>query len=162
MSQLERTARFVAPLPEDRRPIVPGARGQSPIAEVLPPADLPALLPTATSHVELRTGYTDRAKGFQLATVPVALAFGVGVLVVAVVGFSVPAFSVAALALFWVAFLAWWLVGWAIHHLISPDGAALLGAILQYRYLRHEQRERLRRYGLARAKHDGLQKGGER
>lgn len=152
MTQLERTARFVAPLPEDRRPIV----------EVLPPADLPVLLPTATSHVELRTDYTDRAKGFQLATVPVALAFGVGVLVVAVVGFSVPAFSVAALALFWVAFLAWWLVGWAIHHLISPDGAALLGAILQYRYLRHEQRERLRRYGLARAKHDGLQKGGER
>ena len=138
MTQLERTSRFVAPLPEDRRPIV----------EVLPPADLPALLPTATSHVELRTGYTDRAKGFQLATVPVALAFGVGALVVAVVGFSVPVFSVAALALFWVAFLAWWLVGWAIHHVISPDGAALLGAVLQYRYLRHEQRERLRRYGL--------------
>lgn len=144
MTQLERTARFVAPLPEDRRPVV----------EVLPPADLPALLPTATSHVELRTGYTDRAKGFQLATVPVALAFGVGVLVVAMVGFSVPAFSVAALTVFWVAFLAWWLVGWAIHHVVSPDGAALLGAVLQYRYLRHEQRERLRRYG--------LQKGGDR
>lgn len=144
MTQLERTTRFVAPLPEDRRPVV----------EVLPPADVPALLPTATSHVELRTGYTDRAKGFQLATVPVALAFGVGVLVVAMVGFSVPAFSVAALTVFWVAFLAWWLVGWAIHHVVSPDGAALLGAVLQYRYLRHEQRERLRRYG--------LQKGGDR
>ena len=110
--------------------------------EAAPMAPMP---PTATTAVELRTTYTDRARGFQLATVPVAAAFGVGALVVAVAGYSVPVVSVTALVTFWVAFLAWWLVGWAIHHIASPDGVALLTAILGYRYLRHEQRERLSR-----------------
>lgn len=134
--------RFVPALPEDRRPVI----------EVLPPEDVPQLLPTATASVELRTTYEDRARGFQVATLPVAAAFGVGALVVAIVGFSVPVVSVAALSVFWLGFLAWWLIGWIVHHVASPDGAALLGALLQYRYLRHEQKERLRRYG--------VQKGG--
>jgi hypothetical protein len=108
----------------------------------------PPMLPTAQMAVELRTTYTDRAKGFQLATLPIAVAFGVGVLVVAVVGYSVPVVSIAALATFWLAFLAWWLVGWAIHHIASPDGIALLQAVLMYRYVRHEQRERLKRYNI--------------
>jgi hypothetical protein len=80
-----------------------------------------------------------------MATVPVALAFGVGALIVALVGWSIPAFSLAALGVFWVGFLVWWLIGWAIHHLTSPDGVALFGALLGYRYLRHEQRARLAR-----------------
>ena len=123
----------------------PGPRPSPPTVsvEAAPLAPMPA--PGATSHVELRTTYTDRARGFQLATVPVALAFGVGALIVALVGWSIPMFSLAALGVFWVAFLAWWLIGWAIHHIASPDGVALLSAILGYRYLRHEQRERLGR-----------------
>jgi ABC-type antimicrobial peptide transport system permease subunit len=108
------------------------------------------MLPTAQTIVELRTTYTDRAKGFQLATLPISIAFGVGVLVVAIVGYSVPVMSIAALATFWLAFLAWWLVGWGIHNVASPDGVALLQALLMYKYVRNEQRERIRRYGLNR------------
>lgn len=136
--QVERGRTYVQALDEDRRPVV----------EVLRPGDVPPMLPTATTGVELRTTYTDRSKGFQVATVPVAVAFGLGALVVAIVGYSVPAVSIAALAVFWLGFLAWWVMGWAIHHIVSPDGLALLQALLGYRYLRHEQRERLRRYGL--------------
>jgi ABC-type antimicrobial peptide transport system permease subunit len=108
------------------------------------------MLPTAQTIVELRTTYTDRAKGFQLATLPISIAFGVGVLVVAIVGWSVPVFSLGALAVFWLAFLGWWLVGWGIHNVASPDGVALLQALLMYKYVRNEQRERIRRYGLNR------------
>lgn len=129
----------------DRAPnfVDPGPR-PAPVVYVEGRAEqLPA--PVATSHVELRTTYTDRARGFQVATVPVALCFGIGGLMVAVAGYSVPILSVTALVTFWLGFLAWWLIGWAIHHIVSPDGAALLSALLGYRYLRHEQRERLGR-----------------
>ena len=124
-------------------------RTQHPLAvEYLPPAaeQLPMMPMTAQTVVELHTDYTDRAKGFQLATVPIAIAFGVGALVVAAVGFSVPVFSIAALGVFWIAFLAWWLVGWSIHHVASPDGIALVQALLSYRLIRHAMKERQRRY----------------
>ncbi len=119
-----------------------------PRVEILPRTDLAPMLPVAQTSVELHTNYVDRAKGFQLATLPISIAFGVGVLVVAIVGFAVPVVSVAALAVFWLAFLGWWLLGWAIHHLASPDGVALLQAILMYRIIRHDQKERVKRYGI--------------
>jgi membrane protein implicated in regulation of membrane protease activity len=105
------------------------------------------MLPIAQTSVELHTTYTDRAKSFQLATLPIAAAFGLGALIVAVLGYSVPVVSIGALAVFWLAFLAWWLLGWTIHNIASPDGIALVQALLMYRYVRHEQRERIRRYG---------------
>jgi hypothetical protein len=104
------------------------------------------MLPTAHTSVELHTSYTDRARGFQLATLPISIAFGVGALVVAVVGYSVPVISIGALAVFWLAFFGWWLIGWTIHHIASPDGIALVQALLAYRFLRAEQKERIRRY----------------
>ncbi len=126
---------FVEPGPPPR---------QSPVVRV-EPQQLTAPPTVATTSVEVRATYTDRARGFQLATVPVAVAFGGGVLLVAAIGWSVPVFSVAALAVFWCAFLAWWLVGWTVHHVVSPDGIALIQALLGYRYVRHEQRARLAR-----------------
>lgn len=124
--------------------VEPGA--PSPRVEIVH-AEFPPMLPVAQTSVELRTTYTDRAKGFQLATLPISIAFGVGALVVAIVGFAVPVVSIAALAVFWLAFLGWWLAGWLIHHAASPDGIALLQALLMYRYIRHEQKERHDRYG---------------
>ena len=124
---------FVAPLPRTR-------------VEILPPDNIAPMLPTAQTSVTLHTTYLDRSKGFQLATLPIAVAFGGGALVVAIVGYSVPFLSLGALAVFWLAFLGWWLIGWAIHHIASPDGIALVQALLSYRYLREEQKERIRRY----------------
>ncbi len=128
------STRFVAPLPEPKQRV-----------EIISPNDLPTMLPTAQTSVALHTTYTDRAAGFQLATLPISIAFGVGALVVAVVGWSVPIFSLGALAVFWLAFLGWWLLGWTIHHIASPDGIALVQAILMFRYVRFEQKERRHR-----------------
>lgn len=116
--------------------------------EILPPDDAAPIVPLAQTSVELHTTYVDRAKGFQVATLPISIAFGIGALVVAVVGYRVPVLSLGALAVFWLAFLAWWLVGWAIHTVASPDGIALVQALLMYRYVRKEQVERHKRYGL--------------
>jgi len=129
----KRNSNFVAPAPRTRVEIVP-------IAEPLP------MLPTAQTSVELRTTYRDRSIGFQLATLPISVAFGAGALIIAIVGYSVPVISIGALAVFWLAFLAWWLIGWAIHHIASPDGIALVQALLMYRYVRREQAERHQRY----------------
>lgn len=128
--------------------VTPYAPGEVPAAIVRHESAMPTevLPPASTSHVDLHTTYSDRAKGFQLATLPVSVGFGVGALIVAIAGYGVPVLSITALAVFWLAFLAWWLVGWAIHHLISPDGAALIHALLGWRYLYREQAERHRRY----------------
>lgn len=110
--------------------------------EIVDASDPMPIVPVAHTAVGLHTTYTDRAKGFQIATLPIAIAFGVGALFVAIVGYRVPVLSVGALAVFWLAFLGWWLIGWVIHHVASPDGVALVQALLMYRYVRREQKER--------------------
>src|SRR5690606_518176 len=94
--------------------VAPGPDPQPQRITILPPAEQLPMQPIAQTEVRLATSYEDRARGFQLATVPIALAFGVGALVVAVVGWSIPAISLVGLAVFWLAFLGWWLVGWLI------------------------------------------------
>ncbi len=136
-----RGTNFVPPAPKSQVEIIP-------IDEQMP------MLPTAQTSVELHTTYIDRAKVFQLATLPISIAFGVGALIVAVVGYSVPVVSIGALAVFWLAFLAWWLIGWAIHHVASPDGIALVQALLMFKLVRAEQIERHRRYARLRARGD--------
>ena len=126
---------FVAPLPERRLPVK---------IEVLPPEQ--QLAPAASLSSEVSGSYQDRAKGFQIATVPIAAAFGGGSALVALLGFGVPLLSLPMLAVFWIAFLAWWLAGWLIHHLFSADGVALLHTLKGWQYLEREQRARLRRY----------------
>ena len=122
------------------KPIVPIEKQQAPERSI-------QLLPSATTtHINVETTYRDRAKGFQIATVPVAVAFGVGAVVVGTIGYAVPVFSILSLSIFWLAFLAWWLIGWVTHHLFSPDGVALVHALLGWHYLRREQSERFKRY----------------
>lgn len=126
--------KFVAPLPE-RRPVK---------IEVLPPEQ--QIAPAASLSSEVSGSYQDRAKGFQIATLPIAVAFGGGSALVALLGFGVPLLSLPMLGVFWLAFLAWWLMGWFIHHLFSADGVALLHTLKGWQYLEREQRARLKRY----------------
>lgn len=112
--------------------------------EVLPPEQ--PLTPAASLASQVSGSYQDRAKGFQIATVPIAAAFGGGSALVALLGFGVPLLSLPMLAVFWIAFLAWWLAGWLIHHLFSADGVALLHTLKGWQYLEREQRARLSRY----------------
>lgn len=104
----------------------------------LPPAPQTVLLPTAN--------YTDRARGFSLSTAPLAGATGFVVLLIGITAFGVPALSIAALLLALAGFTAAWLVAYVVHTLISPDGALFLHMVLAWKYLREEQKERIRRY----------------
>ena len=115
--------------------------------EILPASyELPMVTPASTVESRITGSHTDRAKGFQIVTVPISIAFGVGVGVVALVGFSVPVFSLTMLAVFWISFLLWWLAGWGLHLLFSPDGIALTHTMRGWAYLEREQRARLKRY----------------
>ncbi len=129
--------------PGDRRPVATGD-GWHDMTE----HEAAALAHVKSNEVqrsEVVGDYRDRAEGFQIATVPIALAFGVGVLLVSVVGFSTPLFSVAALTVFWVSFLLWWLGAYALHMFFSPDGTAFIGAVRGWRYIEREQAERHKR-----------------
>ena len=119
--------------------------------EILPPATMPDLPPVqqrsgALSNV---TGsYTDRAKGFSHVTNRLALALGgLGVLV-AVVGFSVPVFSLAVLGWFGSLYTLTWLVAYLLHVFVSAEGAAWLHVWQAWRWLGREQahRHRLERH----------------
>jgi hypothetical protein len=88
---------------------------------------------------------TDRAVAFNISTAGLAAIVGVGGLLLAVVGWKVPIFSLAALAIFFSLAALIWAGAWLFHNLASPDGIGLLGVLLQYRLLRHEQRSRLDR-----------------
>ena len=127
---------FVAPLPPAKQVKI----------EVLPPEYELMRAPAASLASEVSGSYQDRAKGFQIVTVPIALAFGGGSALVALLGFGVPLLSLPMLGVFWFAFLLWWLAGWLIHHLFSADGVALLHTIKGWQYLEREQRARLKRY----------------
>jgi len=122
----------------------------APLAAVqaAPPVDPYTIQAVPSAFVEARTygSYQDRAKGFQIVSVPIAVCFGVGMGVVALLGFQVPVFSIGMLAVFWLAFLAWWLAAWALHLLFSADGVALFQAWGMFRILRQEQKERHKRY----------------
>ena len=94
------------------------------------------------------SGHVDRAKGFTIATAPLAGVAGLVAALVGVLGFAVPIASLATLLLALGGFALVWLAAYALHTFVSTDGALFLHTILGWNYLRAEQRERFRRYGL--------------
>jgi hypothetical protein len=110
------------------------------------PSDLEILPTAAMTTVEIRTSHSDRAKAFQIVSVPLAAAVGAGNLIIGIIGWGVPLFSVAALAWLWGGFLLTWLAAWLIHNIVSTDGIALIHTLMGWQYLRKEQSARLKRY----------------
>ena len=108
------------------------------IARELPAAPSTVLLPTAN--------YTDRARGFGIATAPLAGATGFVVLLIGISAFGVPLLSVAALLLALGGFTVAWLAAYIVHTVISPDGATFAHVVMMWGYLKREQAERIRRY----------------
>lgn len=135
---------------EPRSRYVPALREPEPQiveVEVVRPIDLPTpphtvLLPHA--------GYEDRAKGFGIATAPLAGVVGFVVALIGVIGWQVPFASLATLLLALGGFAIVWLVAYLGHIFISPDGSLFLHTVNAWAYLHREQRERFRRYGLNR------------
>lgn len=100
------------------------------------------VLPVPPEPVQLRTGYRDRAEGFTVATMPLAVVVGFVVALVGVIGWSVPIASLVTLLLALAGFALVWLLAYLAHVLISPDGALFAHTILTWRFLKAEQRER--------------------
>jgi hypothetical protein len=110
------------------------------IARELPQAPATVLMPHA--------GYEDRAKGFGLATAPLSIVAGFVAALAGVIGWQVPIASLVTLLLALGGFALVWLVAYLGHMFISPDGALFLHTLLMWGYLRREQKERFKRYGL--------------
>jgi hypothetical protein len=102
--------------------------------------------PTATQHIEMRTSAVDRAKGFLIASVPLYAAFALAVVAVVVVGWRVPVFSLATVIIFWLSFVAAWIVGYAYTLSVSAEGVSLFEARSKWRILEREQQYRWRHY----------------
>jgi hypothetical protein len=98
------------------------------------------------------SSHTDRAKGFSIATGPLAAATGFVVLLIGITAFGVPVLSVAALLLALAGFTLAWLIAYIFHVFVSADGALVLHVIMGWRYLKREQKERFKRYGIGRDK----------
>jgi hypothetical protein len=96
------------------------------------------------------SGHVDRAKGFSLATAPLAGVAGFIVLLIGISAFGVPLLSVGALLLALGGFALTWLIAYGLHTFVSADGALFLHVILAWRYLFLEGKERRKRYGLNR------------
>ena len=113
--------------------------------DIMPPEhQVSTPMPVQTKQV-LAGDYKNRAEGFRVAMLPVAIVAGVLSTVAAVALFSVPLLSGAVLAWFLTAFCVTWLIGFALHTWVSPDGTALTMTILHYKLLRNEQDARLDR-----------------
>src|SRR5690606_16920028 len=133
MTKYTKRDNFVAPLhdPRARVEIVEVERN-------LPAPPTTVLLPQA--------GYEDRARGFGLATAPLAGVAGFVAALVGVIGWSVPVASLITLLLALGGFALVWLIAYIAHVFVSSDGALLIHTVMGWNYLKREQRERHRRY----------------
>ena len=129
-----------------RQTFVPAAPVGQPLPAQPAPLDGFNVPSPAQSMVELRTSYTDRAKGFVWAITPVAAVTGVLSCVAGVTLFAVPLLSWAILQVFLAFFCVTWIIGYGLHLLMSPDGALFLNTWFLWRTVRHEQKDRHLRY----------------
>lgn len=123
----------------------PQPRRQPLQGDIMPPihqVDTP--MPVRTAAM-LTGDYRNRAEGFRIAMLPVAVVAGVLAVVAAVGLAGVPFLSFTALLWFFTAFCLTWLIGFGMHTWVSPDGIALTMVLLHYRLLRNEQDARLDR-----------------
>jgi hypothetical protein len=126
------------PVPAEQR------RRPALVGDVLPPMDTGARPPVMTVQT-VTTSHTDRAKGFTITSIPLALAVGFVAFLAAIGLAGVPWMSWSALLILFGVFAAVWAGAYFWHTLASPDGATILSILLSYRYVRHEQRARLDR-----------------
>jgi len=129
--------KFVPAAPLARRPVpaMPGA--------VSTQIDV---TPTATTHIDVRTSEVDRAKGFLLRSVPLYAAFALLVLLVTVFFSGVPFLSLSALTIFWLSFVAAWLLAYCYDLSRSPSGIAHMEATRKWDLIEREHDRRWQHY----------------
>lgn len=87
---------------------------------------------TINSH---ETSEWDRAKAFSMMTMPLAVFVGIAMLLVAIVGFKIPALSIVALLVLVGGFVVVWAFSWGVYIFFSNTG-------LQMYHLRRSWNER--------------------
>lgn len=142
----ERTDTYV-PVSSNTQPQQPPTPTQ--VQSYQPPQQLQAQVvdvvkPSATTQTMLRTSYVDKAKGFQVATVPLAVAVGIGAALLAYLLRDTPLLSAPTFVIFWLGFLVVWVAGWVVHNLFSSDGVALTHTLLGWWFVFRQQRERIK------------------
>ncbi len=131
-----------------RNTFVPALRDPAPLTVEV---EVMRELPTAPISAPMPySGHVDRAKGFGLATAPLASVAGIVAAIVGVIGWQVPIASLVTLLLALGGFAATWLIAYGLHTFVSADGSLFLHTIFAWGYLKREQSERFKRYGLNR------------
>jgi hypothetical protein len=102
--------------------------------------------PVATQHVEMKTSAIDRSLGFLIASVPLYAGFALLVLLVSIFFGGVPFLSLPALVIFWLSFVAAWVVGYAYTLSISAEGVSHYESRQKWAVIREEQRRRWAHY----------------
>lgn len=98
--------------------------------------------PSAQHIVTMKTSARDRAEGFLLATVPLFAAFALAIVLISVFFFSVPFMSLTALVIYWLAFVAAWLIAYVYTLATSAEGIAMFEARQKWNVIKREQQER--------------------
>ncbi len=127
--------------PQNYVPAAPPA----PRFEVLPPeihGAAPVVQPTAIVETRVTGDHLNRAQGFALVSSVLAAVVGVLAVLAVFVGFGQPWGVLPVLMWFWAGFAVTWLIAWALHLLLSPDGNAVLHTMGLWGYMRREQKER--------------------
>ena len=137
---------FVAPCTEDESRLSRAVRVYHDPATAITPARDQMQLPSPVETRQIvKTDARDRAIGFNISTAGLAAIVALGGTLITVAGWGVPILSVATLATFFALAAVVWAGAWFWYNAASPDGVGLIGVLLHYRLLRHEQRARLER-----------------
>lgn len=108
--------------------------------------------PVATQHVEMRTSAVDRALGFLIASVPLYGGFALVVVLVCVFFAGVPFLSLPTLVIFWLSFVAAWIIGYCYTLSVSAEGVSHYESRQKWDVIKEEQRRRWdhyeRQYGI--------------
>jgi hypothetical protein len=102
--------------------------------------------PVATQHVEMKTSAVDRSLGFLIASVPLYAGFALLVLLVSIFFGGVPFLSLPALVIFWLSFVAAWVVGYCYTLSVSAEGVSHYEARQKWDVIKEEQRRRWAHY----------------
>jgi len=102
--------------------------------------------PVATQHVEMKTSAVDRSLGFLIASVPLYAGFALLVLLVSIFFGGVPFLSLPALVIFWLSFVAAWVVGYCYTLSVSAEGVSHYEARQKWDVIKEEQRRRWEHY----------------
>lgn len=101
---------------------------------------------SATHNIEMRTSAVDRSKGFLIATVPLFAGLALGMVLISVFFFDVPFLSLPALIIFWLTFVATWLLAYLYTLAVSAEGIAMFEARSKWKIVEREQAERWNYY----------------